>query len=67
MVSGIVYVFHFLGFVVRDWLCVIEFTNCGGPHWGIENYRLFNYLSYFAENWLKGVYLCQDDTCEIIS
>jgi len=39
----------------------------GGPHWGIDNYRLFNYLSYFAENWLKGVYMCQDDTREIIS
>jgi len=27
----------------------------------------FNYRSDFAENWLKGVYVCQYDTCEIIS
>jgi len=32
-------------------------------HW---HYYL-NYLSGFAENWLKGVYMCQDGTCEIIS
>jgi len=38
-----------------------------GPHWGIDSYRLFNYLSDFAENWLKAVYMCQDDICEIIS
>jgi len=34
---------------------------------GIDNYRLFNYLSDFAEIWLKGVYVYQDDTCAIIS
>ena len=28
MVSGIVYLF--LGFVVHDWSCVVEFTNYGG-------------------------------------
>jgi len=39
----------------------------GGPHWGIDNYKLFNYLSDFAEIWLEGVYVCQDDTCEITS
>jgi len=33
----------------------------------IDNYRLFKYLSDFAENWLKGVYMCQNGTCEIIS
>ena len=33
----------------------------GGAHW------LLNYLSDFAENWSKGVYVYQDDTCEIIS
>ena len=38
----------------------VEFTNYGGPHWGIDNYRLFNYLSDFAEHWLKGVYMCQN-------
>jgi len=26
-----------------------------GGHWGIDNYRLFDYLSDFAENWLEGV------------
>jgi len=30
----------------------------GGGHWDIGNYRSFNYLSDFAENWLKGVYMC---------
>jgi len=35
-------------------------------HWGIGNYRLLNYPSDFAETWLKGVYVCQDDACEII-
>ena len=45
-----------------------------GAHWGIDNDRLFNYLSDFAEDWLKdvymclqGVYMCQNDTCEISS
>ena len=28
----------------------VEFTNYGGPSWGIDNYRLSNYLSDFAEN-----------------
>jgi len=45
----------------------VEFTNYGGPHWGIDNYRLFDYLSVFAETWLKGIYMCWEDTCEIIS
>lgn len=27
----------------------------GGAHWDIDNYRRFNYLSNFAEKWLKGV------------
>jgi len=53
--------------VVHDRSSAAEFTNYGGPHWVIDNYRLFNYLSDFAENWLKGVYMYQDDTCEIIS
>ena len=39
----------------------------GRVNWGIDNYRLFIYLSDFAENWLEGVYMCQYDTCEIIS
>jgi len=51
MVSGIVYVF--LGFVVHDWSCAVELTNYRGPHWAIDNYRPFNYLSDFAGNWLK--------------
>jgi len=34
---------------------------------GKDNYRAFNYLPDFAENWLKGVYVYQDDICEIIS
>ena len=38
-----------------------------GPHWGIGTDRLFNYLSDFAEDRLKGVYMCQDDICEIMS
>ena len=29
MVSGIVYVF--MGFVVHDWSCAVDFTNNGGP------------------------------------
>jgi len=61
IVSGIVYVF--MRSVAHDWSGADQFTNYGG----IDNYRMFNYLSYFAENWLKGVYMCQDDTCKIIS
>jgi len=34
IVSGIVYVF--MGSVVRDWSCAVEFTNYGGPYWGID-------------------------------
>jgi len=59
MVSGFVYIF--MGSVVRDWSCAVEFTNYGGPHWGVDNYRLLNYLADFAENWLKGV--CKVSTC----
>ena len=56
------------GVVVHDWsYCAVEFTNYGRPHWSIDNYRLFNYLSDFAENWLDGVFLCQNDTREILS
>jgi len=33
----------------------------------LGNYELFNYLSDFAETRLRGVYMSQDDTCEIIS
>jgi len=43
--------------VVCDWSCAAEFTNDGGPHWGIENYRPFDYLSDVAENWLEDVYM----------
>jgi len=66
MVSGIVYVF--LGFVVHDWSCALELTNYGGgdPP-GIDNYRPLDYLSDFAENWLKGLCMYQDDTRAIIS
>ena len=39
----------------------------GGDPPGIDNYRAFNYLSDFAENWLKGLYMYQDDTRAIIS
>jgi len=39
----------------------------GGPHWGIDIYRPFNYISDFAESWLEGVYMSLDDRCEIIS
>jgi len=53
----------FLGFVVHDWSCAAEFSNYGG----IAIDRLLNYLSDFAENWLKSVYMCQNDTCEIVS
>ena len=63
-VSGIVYVF--LGFVIDDWSCAVELANYGGHHWGIDDYRLFNYLSDFPESWLKSVYMYQDNTCEII-
>ena len=52
--SGIVNVF--LGFVVHDWSFADEFNNYGGPT-TIDNYRPFNYLSDFAENWSKGVYM----------
>jgi len=48
MVSGIAYAF--MGFVALDWSCAGVLTNYGGPHWGIDNYKLFNYLSDFAEN-----------------
>ena len=65
MVVSIVYV---MGFMVRDWSGAAGFTNYGGGvHWGIDNYGPCSYLSDFAENWVKGVYMCQDDTCEIIS
>jgi len=50
--------------VVHDWSSAVRFTDYGGP---VGNYRVFNYLSDFAEKWLKVVYMCQRDTCEIIS
>ena len=60
MVSGVVYVFLWL--VIRDWCdwsSAVERTNYWGSHWGIDNYRLFNYLFDFCRNWLKSVYMCQ--------
>jgi len=45
----------------------VEFNIYGGLHWGIDNYRAFNYLSDFTKNWLKGVYMYQDDIRELIS
>jgi len=65
MVSGIVHVF--MAFASCGWSCAVQLTNYGGGHWGIGNYRPFNYLADFAENWLNNVYMCQDDTREIIS
>jgi len=56
MVSVLVYVF--MGSVVHDWSCAVKFTNYGGPHWGIDSYKPCNHFSDFAENWLKGVYMC---------
>ena len=60
LVSGIVMSFwglwFMIGHVQLSWLII------GGP-----NYRPFNYLSDFAENWLEGVYMYRDGTCEIIS
>ena len=47
MVSGILYVSGVCG---CDWSSAVEFTNYREPHWGIDNYRLFNYFSDFAEN-----------------
>jgi len=42
-----------------DWSGAVEFTNYGGPTGALTvNYRLFNYLPDFAENWPKGVYRC---------
>jgi len=34
----------------------------GGGHRAIDKYKPLNYLSDFAENRLKGVYMGQDDT-----
>jgi len=48
MVSGIVYVF--MGFAVVIGHEQLSLLIMGGPHWGIDNYRPFNYLSDFAEN-----------------
>jgi len=39
----------------------------GGLTGALTAIRAINYLSDFAESWLKGVYMCQDATCEIIS
>jgi len=61
MVCGAVDVF--MEFVVCDWSCAVEFTNYGRLHWGMDNCRLYNYFSGFAESWLKGVYVCSDDPC----
>ena len=46
MVSGILRILWICGSV----MCLIM-----GDDWGIDKYKPFNYLSDFAENWLKGV------------
>jgi len=66
IVFGIVYVF--LGFAVVighvQWSLLI----IGGPTGALTTIGcMFNYLSDFTENWLKGVYVYQDDTRETIS
>jgi len=60
VVSGIVYVFLGLWFVIGHVQLSLLIM-------GIDNFRLFNYLYDFSGNWLKGVYMCQNGTCEIIS
>jgi len=56
MMSDIAYVF--MGFVAVIDHVQLSLLIMGGPHWCIDNYRLFNYLSDFAGNWLIGVYVC---------
>jgi len=58
MVSGIVYVFMGLAGSMIGHVQLSLLIMGGGAHWGIDNYRLFNYLFDFAENWLRGVYMC---------
>jgi len=64
MVFGIVYVF--LGFVVVIG-CVQLSLLIMGASLGHRQLSAVNYLADFAERWLKGVCMYQDDTCEIIS
>jgi len=59
MVSGIVYVFMGdLWFVIGH--VQLSLPTMGGGCRGIDNYRLFNYLSDLVGNWLEDVYMCQD-------
>jgi len=53
----------FWGLRVRHWSCAVEFTHYGEPTGALTTIA----LSEFAENWLEGVNMCLDDTCEIIS
>ena len=54
--------------VCGSWLVMCSWVyELWGPHWSIDNYKLFNYFSDFAGNWRKCVHMCQEDTCEIIS
>jgi len=50
VVSGIVYVFLGLWFGIGHVQLSLLII-------GIDNFRLFNYLSDFSGNWLKGVYI----------
>jgi len=59
MVSGIVYVI--VGLVVCDWSGEVEFTKDGGSTGELIT------IADFAENWFKRVYMCQDDTFELLS
>ena len=47
IVSGIVYVFLGLWFMIGHAQLSLLIT---GGHWGIDNYKQFNYLSHFAES-----------------
>ena len=65
--DGIWYCLSLWGFVVLIGHEQLSLLIMGGGPIVDDNYRQFNYLSDFAEKWLECVYMCQDDTCEIIS
>ena len=64
--DGIWYWWGLYGFTLVSGLVQLSLLIIGA-NWGIESYRLFNYLSDFAENRLEGIHMCRDNACELIS
>ena len=53
--------------MIRHWSSAADFINYGRPIGSLANIGHSIIDLILLKHWLKGVYMCQEDTCEIIS